>query len=68
MRIFRYLDQSGKMGFGRFDEEGNTFLILQKGDGDFEATDQKITPFQLCLLYTSPSPRDGLLSRMPSSA
>ena len=30
-------------------------------------------PFQMlyissCLLYTSPSPRDGLLSRMPSSA
>ena len=24
--------------------------------------------FQDCLLYTSPSPRDGLLSRMPSSA
>ena len=24
--------------------------------------------FDLCLLYTSPSPRDGLLSRMPSSA
>ena len=23
---------------------------------------------QDCLLYTSPSPRDGLLSRMPSSA
>ena len=23
---------------------------------------------QSCLLYTSPSPRDGLLSRMPSSA
>ena len=23
---------------------------------------------QFCLLYTSPSPRDGLLSRMPSSA
>ena len=22
----------------------------------------------VCLLYTSPSPRDGLLSRMPSSA
>jgi 2-keto-4-pentenoate hydratase/2-oxohepta-3-ene-1,7-dioic acid hydratase in catechol pathway len=46
VRIFRYLDQSGKMGFGRFDKEGNTFLILQKGDGDFEATDQRITPFQ----------------------
>ena len=26
---------------------------------------QQLTP---CLLYTSPSPRDGLLSRMPSSA
>ena len=24
--------------------------------------------FRACLLYTSPSPRDGLLSRMPSSA
>ena len=27
-----------------------------------------ITKASLCLLYTSPSPRDGLLSRMPSSA
>ena len=26
------------------------------------------TPGKICLLYTSPSPRDGLLSRMPSSA
>ena len=25
-------------------------------------------PDYTCLLYTSPSPRDGLLSRMPSSA
>ena len=25
-------------------------------------------PDRICLLYTSPSPRDGLLSRMPSSA
>ena len=25
-------------------------------------------PKKFCLLYTSPSPRDGLLSRMPSSA
>ena len=27
-----------------------------------------VTPLKACLLYTSPSPRDGLLSRMPSSA
>ena len=26
------------------------------------------TTVRTCLLYTSPSPRDGLLSRMPSSA
>ena len=28
----------------------------------------KTLPIGCCLLYTSPSPRDGLLSRMPSSA
>ena len=28
----------------------------------------EIVIFEGCLLYTSPSPRDGLLSRMPSSA
>ena len=28
----------------------------------------RFTQTILCLLYTSPSPRDGLLSRMPSSA
>ena len=33
-----------------------TELILSAGKGGS------------CLLYTSPSPRDGLLSRMPSSA
>ena len=28
----------------------------------------KPTTSSICLLYTSPSPRDGLLARMPSSA
>ena len=28
----------------------------------------KTRTYGICLLYTSPSPRDGLLSRMPSSA
>ena len=32
----------------------------------FELSD--FTNLENCLLYTSPSPRDGLLSRMPSSA
>ena len=39
-------------------------LKLLEGDfGGFPV--DRLTP---CLLYTSPSPRDGLLSRMPSSA
>ena len=33
-----------------------------------EASDDEIERPYICLLYTSPSPRDGLLSRMPSSA
>ena len=33
-----------------------------------EGTGVNVEPASGCLLYTSPSPRDGLLSRMPSSA
>ena len=29
---------------------------------------KELSGTNICLLYTSPSPRDGLLSRMPSSA
>ena len=36
-----------------------TQLVISPGPGH---------PDTDCLLYTSPSPRDGLLSRMPSSA
>ena len=37
------------------------------GDGTIEL-DGELNLNGVCLLYTSPSPRDGLLSRMPSSA
>ena len=44
-------------------------------DGDTDETDESQEGLKIysgmknnCLLYTSPSPRDGLLSRMPSSA
>ena len=33
-----------------------------------EIDEIEVDTFKICLLYTSPSPRDGLLSRMPSSA
>ena len=39
-------------------------LLLSRGAKRFSDMDQ----LERCLLYTSPSPRDGLLSRMPSSA
>ena len=35
---------------------------------DTTITNQWTSHYLDCLLYTSPSPRDGLLSRMPSSA
>ena len=36
--------------------------------GHYLATEEIDNMVHTCLLYTSPSPRDGLLSRMPSSA
>ena len=41
------------------------------GDNPFKKKEVRQAFYQaidICLLYTSPSPRDGLLSRMPSSA
>ena len=45
--------------------QGETVKKLQQALG--VAADGQFGP-GTCLLYTSPSPRDGLLSRMPSSA
>ena len=50
---------------------GDVVLGVQKREGeDHEPFETVIEEFKHknCLLYTSPSPRDGLLSRMPSSA
>ena len=44
---------------------------LQTQDDDEENEEQdddRSATFVACLLYTSPSPRDATLSRMPSSA
>ena len=43
----------------------NRMAEIQTVIGEIEEIQRKIG---FCLLYTSPSPRDGLLSRMPSSA
>ena len=42
-------------------------LYVASVSGQIAAYDVAIDE-DTCLLYTSPSPRDGLLSRMPSSA
>ena len=43
-------------------------IYLPNGNPVGENGDSEKYLYKLCLLYTSPSPRDGLLSRMPSSA
>ena len=42
--------------------------LIRNVDDVIEVMDEYFSPDNSCLLYTSPSPRDGLLSRMPSSA
>ena len=44
--------------FGRLNRDGHHMFRFRLGN----------YRVYFCLLYTSPSPRDGLLSRMPSSA
>ena len=47
----------------------NNVIKLDTNKKEPEIFEDKKTEIQKpCLLYTSPSPRDGLLSRMPSSA
>ena len=52
------------IGATTFDQAGQAI-----GRSDFEAwTEDDGSRLMRCLLYTSPSPRDATLSRMPSSA
>ena len=46
----------------------NHNVIIGSRDADRAATTATEYTTQVCLLYTSPSPRDATLSRMPSSA
>ena len=49
----------GKLGDGSSADDGIYILIKEVIDNSID---------EYCLLYTSPSPRDRSLSRMPSSA
>ena len=57
---FQYRDGQG--------EVEKSFLLGPDGRMEIVVAAPALPGFNLCLLYTSPSPRDGLLSRMPSSA
>ena len=46
----------------------NYFPSQVVSDAEKLSYDYGLKVAKACLLYTSPSPRDGLLSRMPSSA
>ena len=47
---------------------GDEVIVIAGKDIGKKGTVQKISKFNNCLLYTSPSPRDRQKSRMPSSA
>ena len=49
-------------------DESELSLFCHSHDCDFDNLSDLGIEMSRCLLYTSPSPRDGLLSRMPSSA
>ena len=66
------LDQLDSVAEGVFDEairqdEARAFL-KDPSHIMMLAIEYELVVGMACLLYTSPSPRDGLLSRMPSSA
>ena len=46
----------------------STWAMLEFENINLALVSKDEHPNHICLLYTSPSPRDGLLSRMPSSA
>ena len=53
--------------FGRQQDSGLVFSEVAVIDGEFPASVEDYDGY-ICLLYTSPSPRDLAVSRMPSSA
>ena len=55
------------LGLITFEEEGKLIAADVNFDGSVSALDL-VEMRRVCLLYTSPSPRDATLSRMPSSA
>ena len=64
----RKRDSSAASGTGRDAKKAKGKDAGKSADGNKRPADADTDMDKACLLYTSPSPRDGLLSRMPSSA
>ena len=74
-------NEDGEKTLFMFEEQDDAeryAMMLSMADEDYPVLDvveveeevaiKACEMYDYCLLYTSPSPRDGLLSRMPSSA
>ena len=75
-RILYYTGRTHKIGevhdgaavMDWMEQEQERGITITSAATACEWNDHRINIIDTCLLYTSPSPRDGLLSRMPSSA
>ena len=55
-------------GIHEFINNKDELKSLRDNENYISSAVEEILRYQPCLLYTSPSPRDATLSRMPSSA
>ena len=70
--VGQWQDERSPENVWEIKKSGSTFTGTRISGDDFYKYDTEQWKFELrsngCLLYTSPSPRDATLSRMPSSA
>ena len=65
---FLEIQMKGQDHYVFIKDNGKAQVIYDEGRWVTEHIRTSILKFNYCLLYTSPSPRDRFLSRMPSSA
>ena len=61
-------DYSGAQACKALREEGYKVILVNSNPATIMTDPDMADATYICLLYTSPSPRDATLSRMPSSA
>ena len=69
--VYNVYDEDDEEYYCEVDMDEDDAARLMQGhykECPYYQLDDEYAVVRHCLLYTSPSPRDGLLSRMPSSA